>query len=221
MRGARPRVSRNVNRVHVRFDIRIAGYQFLSDGAEGRGWESNPLRGAVNGSPNSIVIAEPSRAGAASASGRCPHSLEETAMRNKWSLPVAGFLWALSTVALSQTPATPEKAPAAAPPATGAASSAPQRDLNADAMKGMSSSRSSMSAEDQKKRAAEKAEKQAQRAQKKADDAQKKADAAKNKAGGEKQAQRAQKQADDAQKKADAAKKKAEAAQQTAAAAKK
>jgi hypothetical protein len=95
-------------------------------------------------------------------------------MRNHWSLLVAASLWAASTVALSQTPAAADKAPAV--------KSAPARDLNTEAMKGMGPSRSSMTPEDQRKRAAEKAEKQAQRAQRNADAAKKKAEEAQRRA---------------------------------------
>lgn len=113
-------------------------------------------------------------------------------MRITVSLLVSGLLFALPIAGYSQTPATTDKAPAAA--GAKAAETAPKRDLGKEAMSGMSSSRSTMTPEQQKMRAAEKAEKQAQRAKKKADDAQKKADEAKR-------------QADEAQKKADAAKK--------------
>ena len=77
-------------------------------------------------------------------------------MRNQWSLLVAASLWAASTVAFSQAPAPADKA--AAPAGAASSSTAPKRDLNAEAMKGMGSQRSTMSGDEQKKRAAEKAE---------------------------------------------------------------
>ena len=74
-------------------------------------------------------------------------------MNLKSSLLVAGVSLALSSASYAQTPASPNQQTPAAP-----SQSAPKRDLNAEAMKGMGSSRSTVTPE---QRAAMKAEKAA------------------------------------------------------------